>query len=124
MHRPVNGRNPEEERLEELFRKRDRMAWEAAHMAPAPRPKMQPKERAAAIRQILDRTHPDKTDEWKIQRLREILGTKPTPAKKAAPVKIRKTKPVPEYVMAIMREANAQRAAQFGIKEPGEIQYR
>ena len=133
--------NPEQARLSALFQERERLTWEAAHgrLEQLPPRKMDNKTRAAALRKLLDRMYPDKSDAYKLERLREIWGTAKKPAKKTAPVPVKKTAPQqarksapakkteerqPANISAIWDSVNRRIAAHYGIKEPGEIIYR
>lgn len=133
-----SNRNPEQIRLDENFREQERLTWEAAHgkLEQLPPREMDNKTRAAALRKLLDRMYPDKSDDYKLERLREIWGTGKKPAKKTAPVPVKKPNSAPirkdssadkealKKWLEDMNAYNVSRAAQFGIKNPGEVQYR
>ena len=127
--------NPEQIRLETVFQERERLTWEAAHgrLEQLPKEEAPTDERAAKMRDIVGQLYPDKPAKWKAERTREILAKqhakRPTvPVKKPAPAPIRKdsrakTAELKKWLEA-MNAYNVSRAAQFGIKNPGEIQYR
>lgn len=126
-----SNRNPEQIRLDENFREREaltRKAYEMKREAELTRREMDTSERAAALRKLFDRMYPDKPDAWKIERLRELWGTAKKPAKKPNSAPIRKDSSADKEALKKWREDmnayNVSRAAQFGIKNPGEVQYR
>ena len=124
--------NPEQIRLETVFQERERLTWEAAHgrLEQLPKEEAPTDERAAKMRDIVGQLYPDKPAKWKAERTREILAKqhakRPTvPVKKTAPAPIRKgSTPLPAEIREHMRAYNKAMAARYGIKDPGNIQYR
>ena len=131
--------NPEQARLAALHQERERLTWEQHKRAQEPEP-AQIKERKRAyraelLRLFIMRNYPNETKAQQEAHLRQLLGdpepvkkAPAKPAKKPAPAPIRKdsrakTAELKKWLEA-MNAYNVSRAAQFGIKNPGEIQYR
>ena len=121
----ANLRNPESNRQQKLFEERERSTWEAYKNAQNPTPKPLKerimKYRAGVLRKLIEEANPDKSASWKEARLRSLLGL-PEPVKaRQAPTQEEK---IPAHLKAAMKAANERIARRFGIKNPGEIQYR
>lgn len=118
------NRNPESIRLEKVREEQNRLNLKAYQMNRDAKPRKMPEQlRREALLRLIERTHPDKPVAWKRQRLQELLGGQP--AKKPAPAPIwKKSTPLPAEIRERVCARNKEIAARFGIKEPGNIQYR
>ena len=120
-------RNPEWVRQETLFKERERLTLEGYHKRQEEASDLlkqrKDKHRVEVLRGLIKRANPDKPASWKEARLRSMLGL-PDPIKRTPTVQKKATTPTPARVAAQMKAYNLHRARQFGIKAPGEIQYR
>lgn len=119
-----NNRNPEQERQQELFQKRERARMETHSVIGSYAPvKMNCKQRVEILRGLIAKTHPEKTKAWQERRLRELLGT-PARTKQASTAPIRKQAPQVETAVrsgktpAIYAEINQRIAHTFGLEIP------
>ncbi|MBQ6679803.1 MAG: hypothetical protein IJM76_07275 [Lachnospiraceae bacterium] len=74
----------EQRRQAELFQRREEMTWQAHRLSrEAPDPELRERlenYRTKILRDLIDRSHPDKSQAWREARLRELLG-QPIPVK-------------------------------------------
>lgn len=90
---------------------------------------MKPQEREKLVRIVVNKAHPDRSKEWREARVKELLGAPAAdparnPVKKATKEDRAKLDTINKEINMRIAAANKQIAALYGIKEPGEIQYR
>lgn len=86
---------------------------------------MTQEEREKLVRIVVNEAHPDKSKEWREARIKDLLGVHAAkPAKKTTPKPARVTDAERKRLEGIHKEINKRIAAVYGIKDPGEIQYR
>lgn len=125
-HNPL--RNPESIRIEQLRKDQEQHALQARKLAEIETPR-KVENRAEIIRFIVDRAHPNRSKEWREARVKELLGVPAAdsarkPVKKATKADRAKLDTINKEINKRIAAANKQIAAFYGIKDPGEIQYR
>ena len=77
---------PEQRRQAELFQRREEMTWQAYCRSNDPDPELRErlvKYRTKVLKDLIEKSYPDKDKAWKERHLRELLG-QPIPEKSAS----------------------------------------
>ena len=83
---------------------------------------MTPQEREKLVRIVVNKAHPDRSKEWREARVKELLGV---PAADPARKPVKKTaKEDRARLEELYNDINKRMAAFYGVKNPGEVQYR
>lgn len=120
-HNPF--RNPESIRLEQVRKEQEQHSLQGrklAEIAEATPRKVE--NRAEIIRIVVDKAHPDRPKEWREARVKELLGV-PAADPVRKPVK-KATKEDRAKLEKLYKDINKRMAAFYGVKDPGEVQYR